>query len=236
MSPAVLIAPGESFRHYSSNGSPVTTNNSSLSSINSDVLDPADSYQGYDHVTWYVGNAKQAASYYITRMGFKEVAYQGLETGSRYIASHVVSNNRVTFVLTSPICGPARPTENIPEDERQLLNDIHAHLSNHGDAVKDVAFEVDDVDTVYQAVMSRGAFCVREPQNSQGFIYAVIGTYGDTTHTLVNRKGYTGAWRPGYCEITTEDPVATYLPEIPIEVIDHCVGNQDWHHMQSTCD
>lgn len=34
-------------------------------------------YRGYDHVTWWVGNAKQVAQYYITRMGFKPVAYKG---------------------------------------------------------------------------------------------------------------------------------------------------------------
>ena len=32
-------------------------------------------YQAFDHILWYVGNAKQAASYYVTRMGFKHVAY-----------------------------------------------------------------------------------------------------------------------------------------------------------------
>ena len=35
----------------------------------------ADGYRAFDHVLWYVGNAKQAASYYVTRMGFKHVAY-----------------------------------------------------------------------------------------------------------------------------------------------------------------
>jgi len=34
-------------------------------------------YRGYDHVTWWVGNAKQVAQYYITRMGFTPVAYKG---------------------------------------------------------------------------------------------------------------------------------------------------------------
>src|SRR5689334_8878954 len=60
------------------------------------------SYQGYDNVHWFVGNAKQAASYYVTRMGFKRIAYRGLETGSRVVASHVVRNGSVTFVFTSP--------------------------------------------------------------------------------------------------------------------------------------
>lgn len=49
----------------------------------------------FDHLTFYVGNAKQAASYYTTRMGFEPYAYQGLETGSRKFAKHVVKQNKV---------------------------------------------------------------------------------------------------------------------------------------------
>lgn len=49
----------------------------------------------FDHLTFYVGNAKQAASYYTTRMGFEQYAYQGLETGSRKFAKHVVKQNKV---------------------------------------------------------------------------------------------------------------------------------------------
>ena len=60
-------------------------------------------YRGYDHVHWYVGNAKQAATYYIARMGFHKVAFRDLSTGSRAIASYAVRNGSVTFVLTSPL-------------------------------------------------------------------------------------------------------------------------------------
>jgi hypothetical protein len=49
----------------------------------------------FDHITFYVGNAKQAASYYTTRMGFEPLAYQGLETGSRQLAKHAVKQNKV---------------------------------------------------------------------------------------------------------------------------------------------
>ncbi len=227
MSPSVLIPSVES---------PVTSCDTTWSTTTKDVLHPADSYRGYDHVTWYVGNAKQVASYYITRMGFREVAYRGLETGSRYIASHVVSNNRVTFVFTSPVRGPIGQTNGISEEERQLLDGIHAHLSKHGDAVKDVAFIVDDVRAVYEAVIERGASSVQEPTTGgQGMETAIIGTYGDTTHTLVDRSRYTGAFMPGYRAVTGKDPVAQYLPEIPLEAIDHCVGNQDWNQMQAMC-
>src|SRR5204863_1819883 len=94
------------------------------------------SYRGYDHVQWYVGNAKQAASYYVCRMGFEQIAYRGLETGSRAIASHVVRNGSVTFVLTSPLRSLDQ-LSHLTSEEQDLLNEIHAHLERHGDGVKD---------------------------------------------------------------------------------------------------
>lgn len=51
----------------------------------------------FDHVTFWVSNAKQAASYYVTRLGFEPLAYQGLETGSRKLAKHVVRQNDVSY-------------------------------------------------------------------------------------------------------------------------------------------
>jgi 4-hydroxyphenylpyruvate dioxygenase len=92
-------------------------------------------YQGYHHVHWYVGNAKQAASFYVSRMGFERVAYRGLETGSRTTASHVVRNGNVTFVLTSPLRCLEQGSRFSKEDE-QLLREIHEHQERHGDAVK----------------------------------------------------------------------------------------------------
>lgn len=87
----------------------VTTPDGQTTSLSSAGASPVSAgtagYRGYDHVHWYVGNAKQAAAFYVTRFGFREIAYRGLETGSRTVASHVVENGRVRFVLTSPIRG-----------------------------------------------------------------------------------------------------------------------------------
>jgi len=93
-------------------------------------------FHGYDHITWYVGNAKQAASYYTTRLGFYTIAYKGLETGSRYIASHVVANGSIRFVLTSPIRSYTALEEDEPisAEDRALLREIYEHLELHGDA------------------------------------------------------------------------------------------------------
>ena len=77
-------------------------------------------YHGFDHVTFWVGNAKQAATYYMTRCmvfwavsppnltlpesdGFKSIGYKGLETGSREIACHAVSQGTIRFVFVSPL-------------------------------------------------------------------------------------------------------------------------------------
>ncbi|CAL3966971.1 unnamed protein product [Diplocarpon coronariae] len=201
-------------------------------------------FHGYDHITWYVGNAKQAASYYTTRLGFHTVAYKGLETGSRYIASHVVANGNVRFVLTSPIRSyPCLDgDEPIADEEHRLLEEIYEHLGKHGDAVKDVAFEVDHVEAVYNQAVSAGAVSVQRPRVSgdeDGAVTtAIIRTYGDTTHTLLSRDSYRGVFLPGYRSIPSSkgDPLRHLLPPVALEAIDHCVGNQDWGQMKAACD
>lgn len=198
-------------------------------------------FTGYDHVTWWVGNAKQAASYYTSLFGFKAIAYRGLETGSRYFASYVVANNDVRFVFTSPI----RSEKHLPEDEpisdgeRMLLNEMHTHLEKHGDAVKDVAFEVDNVEGVYNKAVEGGANAVQPPRVQKDAEFgsvttASICTYGDTTHTLINRGSYSGPFLPGFREAKKATSSIT-LPDVPLARIDHCVGNQSWNEMVSAC-
>ncbi|GES63614.1 putative 4-hydroxyphenylpyruvate dioxygenase [Aspergillus terreus] len=198
------------------------------------------SYRGYDHVHWYVGNAKQAASYYITRMGFERVAYRGLETGSRSICSHVIRNGDITFVLTSPLRSLDQVDRFSPEEQEQLRQ-IHHHLEQHGDGVKDVAFEVDSVDAVFDAAMRNGAKVVAEPrsvEDANGVVrMATIQTYGQTTHTLLERSSYRGTFLPGYrAETGAQDPVSKLLPGVHLDRIDHCVGNQDWDEMDKVCE
>jgi 4-hydroxyphenylpyruvate dioxygenase len=212
---------------------PTTTHPPPSSSLNQ--------YLGYDHIHWYVGNAKQAASYYITRFGFRLIAYRGLETGSRVLASHVVSNGDVTFVLTSPLRG----LDNIPagcsDEERELLREVHEHLERHGDGVKDVSFAVDSVDAVYDAAVRNGAVIVSAPRvlrDMEGEVkVATIRTYGDTTHTLVGRGTYHGVFLPGYRpEMRKVDPLERFLPGVELEAVDHCVGNQGWEEMEGVCE
>lgn len=195
-------------------------------------------YRGYHHVTWYVGNAKQAAAFYTMQMGFELVARRGLETGSRNIASHVISNGTAIFVLTSPIRN--RGSMQVESEvEKTLLDDIHNHIEMHGDSIKDVAFEVDDTRAVYERAVSKGAISVQAPsvQKDSGgeIITAVIQAYGNVTHTLVERSKYRGIFLPGFKPALAKASMNNLLPPIRLASIDHVVGNQGWNEMERVC-
>ncbi len=100
---------------------------------------------------------------------------------------------------------------------------------------------MDSVDAVYEQAMRNGAVSVRAPsvlEDEHGQVkVATIRTYGDTTHTLVEKINYTGPFIPGYrAERTSKDPLSRFLPPVQLEAIDHCVGNQDWDEMENVCD
>lgn len=183
-------------------------------------------YHGYDHITFWVGNAKQAASYYVTRFGFQPLAYKGLETKERNVVSHVVSNGNITFVFQSPL----QPGN----------KDFSLHMERHGDGVKDVAFTVDNCVAIYEHAVKAGAKSIAPPtelKDGHGSVtVATIATYGDTTHTLVQREKYRGLFLPGFEPHPFRDPLCDVLPETKLEYLDHIVGNQDDDQMVPSCD
>ncbi|XP_041345026.1 4-hydroxyphenylpyruvate dioxygenase [Pyrgilauda ruficollis] len=170
----------------------------------------------FHSITFWVGNAKQAASYYCNKLGFEELAYRGLETGSREVVSHVVKQDKIVFVFSSALN---------PGNE-----EMGEHLVKHGDGVKDVAFEVEDCDFIVQKAKERGAVVVKEPwveQDKFGKVkFAVIQTYGDTTHTLIEKLNYKGLFLPGYHPPLFKDPLLSKLPSTKLSFVDHVVGNQ----------
>ena len=140
-----------------------------------------------DHVRFFVGNARQSAYFYRNAFGFDVIAYAGLETGPRTEAGYVLRQGDITFVLMSPL------RADHPDAQRLIL---------HGDGVQDIAFEVDDVRAAYKAASGNGAIGVKPPSavEDQNGVYefAVIRTYGDTTHTFLNRDNYRGVFAPGF--------------------------------------
>jgi len=184
-------------------------------------------FVGFDYATFWVGNAKQAASYYTTRFGFEYFAYKGLETGDRTVVTHVVRKNKIVFAFSSSY-GPY-------EHKSTEMSD---HLIKHGDGVKDIAFEVEDCKKTYDVAVSRGAKSILEPttlKDENGSVtIATLQTYGDTTHTLVQRGDYKGLFIPGYIDHPLRDPVNKVFKDTGILYIDHVVGNQPDHEMEPT--
>lgn len=181
-------------------------------------------FYGFDHVRFWVGNAKQAASFYTSRFGFEHVAYQGLETGERDYCTHVIRNNDIVYAFTTAL-QPGNET-------------FYKELEVHGDGVKDVAFRVDDARGIYEKAVSRGAKSVKEPEELKdehgSVIVASVQTYGDTIHTFVQRVDYNGPFLPGFKKSEVQEPINDLIDMPSFERIDHVVGNQPDLEMEPT--
>lgn len=182
-------------------------------------------FGGYDHIHFWVSNAKQVAAFYVLRLGFEYLAYRGLETGVRDVATHVVRQNRIIFAFSSPL----NPVE----------TEMGKRIMIKGDAAKDVAFGVKDCAAIYAKAMSRGAESIQEPIEAKdefgSVVTATVKTYGDTVHTFVQRGEYKGAFLPGYKAVSKVDPLSTLLPGPGLQFIDHIVGNQPDLQMVDAC-
>ena len=77
-----------------------------------------------------------------------------------------------------------------------------SHLTKHGDGVKDVSFSVEDLDAIVERAKKKGVKIVRdifEEKDEFGKVrFAIVQTYGETTHTFIERNNYKGLFLPGY--------------------------------------
>lgn len=171
---------------------------------------------GTDYVELYVGNAKQAAHFYKTALGFQSFAYAGLETGLKDRVSYVLIQDKIRLVLTTPLPGNKF---------------IEEHLTKHGDGVKVIALWVDDARSAWEETTKRGAKSYMEPRVEKDehgeVVRSGIHTYGDTVHVFVERKNYNGVFMPGF-----EKWESNYNPpSTGLRYIDHMVGNVGWNEM-----
>ncbi len=165
---------------------------------------------GTDFIEFYVGNARQSSHYYRTAFGFELVGYRGPETGIRDRASYLLVQDKLRFVFTTPL-NPSSA--------------IAAHDQRNGDGVRDIAFWVDDARDAYAKAIERGAESAYEPtvleDDGGKVIIAGIRTYGDTIHSIVERRDYKGLFLPGFVPASSPyKPTGTGL-----KYVDHCVGN-----------
>lgn len=161
-----------------------------------------------DHIRHYVNNARQAAFFYQHTFGFGITGFNGLETGLRHEVDYLLEQNDLRLLFSAPV-KPGHPMAPL--------------IAEHGDFVRDIAFEVDDVDWSFKTAVERGAEADREPywlEDDNGKVrIASIKIYGDTIHTFLNRDKFSGHFLPHFREENQPgDPIG-------LVEIDHCVGN-----------
>ena len=169
--------------------------------------------KGIDYINFMVGNAKQAAHYFSTAFGMTCVAYRGPETGFRDYAEYALTSGSARFVVSGSIHAGTPGA---------------AHHARHGDGVVDIALEVPDADDAYAHALAQGANGRTDPttlEDEFGKVrFAVIDTYGETRHTLIDRSAYAGPFLPGF--VGRKPIVArTTGPKRFFQAVDHVVGN-----------
>ncbi len=126
------------------------------------------------HIEFYVTNICQALLFHHKILGFTPIAYSGLETGSKSKVQYFISQGYTNLILTSAV-----------NNNDQILQ----YLSHHGDGVRDIAFIVDNVESVFRKALDNGAKVVAYPQTIQShtatIFMAQIAVFGDVIHTLI---------------------------------------------------
>ncbi|MCL6434605.1 MAG: 4-hydroxyphenylpyruvate dioxygenase [Leptolyngbyaceae cyanobacterium HOT.MB2.61] len=178
----------------------------------------------FDHLEFYVGNARQASLFYSKCFGFANTAYQGLETGNRDVASYVMEQGEIRFVLSTALS----PDHAI----------AHSVLQ-HGDGIAIIALEVPDAISAYKETTARGAISAIPPTEAEdgyGILrYSAIHAYGDVLIKFVDRTDYQGMFVPGFvpCHRGTvhQVPLDEHPNHVGLKAIDHIVGNVELGQM-----
>ncbi len=165
--------------------------------------------QGIDHVEFWVGNARQAAHWYVWGMGFTPRA---TITSRPDRVSHVLTQGDIRLVVTGAT---------------HADSPVAAHVARHGDGVRTIGFLVDDVDIALTRAVEGGATVVHEPapaSDDRGYgRVAAVAAFGSVVHAFVEHR-----------EIVDEVPDAVRatipppgpdLPPVGLVAIDHVVGN-----------
>ena len=165
---------------------------------------------------FYVGNAKQSATFYSQCFGFTATGFRGLETGERKTTSYVLEQGAIRFVLSAAL-SPEGP--------------VAQSVLKHGDTIAVVALEVADVTLAYHHAVSRGAVGAIPPTEQTDehgvFRLAAIHSFGDTVIKFIDRSHYSGTFAPGFVARSAEVNHGAGLKRV-----DHIVGNVEGGAME----
>lgn len=163
--------------------------------------------RGIDHIELFVGDARQAAFYFGTAVGFHLCGEGGPETGLTGQRSLLLRQADIRMVLTSGLTAE---------------HPASTYVQRHGDGIAVVALAVDDAAGTYAELVARGAVPVTPPHRFAGadaeVIVAEVDGFGDVRHRLVERRGSRAEFLPGAFETL---PVPPGVDTGPLSVVDH---------------
>ena len=190
------------------------TTGSADDTVTLSMRSPARYFEGWDHVEFWVGNARAFAGWLAAAFGFDITGYSGPETGVRDRVSYLLEQGWIRLVIT----GSLTPRSTIAD-----------HVKAHGDGVRDIAIRVSSAAATYDAALARGAVGVMAPRTEEDaagkVVRATIALYGDTQHTFVERSAYSGVFLPGF--VASEELLPSRPAGAPVRLgrIDHVVAN-----------
>src|SRR5581483_6342412 len=105
--------------------------------------------------------------------------YISLKTEDAMKASYAVKQNDIIFVFTSPLI------------EHEDTQEMFRSLKSRGDAISDVAYNVDSLEGIEENGID-GIMKVWSESDKHGMVkYATLKSpFGDLTHTLIERNEY----------------------------------------------
>lgn len=176
-----------------------------------------------DHVRFFVGNAKQAATFYAYMFGFQIEQVADLTSGSREEASYLLTQGNIRLLLTTGLNPDTQASK---------------EAALYGDGVKDVALTVFDATKAYERALANGGQSAYEPRtysDEKGTVtMAGIKTYGRAVHSFVSRTGAYALpevkkgsqFMPGFVP-GADHALNAYNKAHPcgLKYVDHCVGN-----------
>nr|WP_274388098.1 4-hydroxyphenylpyruvate dioxygenase [Salsipaludibacter albus] len=164
---------------------------------------------GIDHLELWVGNARQAAHFWMTALGFDAVATLHPHPDR---VSHVLTQGDIRLVITGA---------------RLADSEVAAHVRRHGHAVRTVAFRVADATRSHDHAVAGGARSVQAPHlvvDDRGpHMAASVAAFGDVVHAFIEEaEPSSHDVAATTCDLPT---VAPGLPAVGLVAIDHVVGN-----------
>lgn len=171
--------------------------------------------QDVDHVEFFVGDVRRAASHLCEAFGFRLAGRSGPQPDGPH-GSVLLRQGRIQLLLTSA-SDPAHPAA--------------AYVQRHGDGVGVIAFGTSDTRAAFDEAMRNGAVAVTPPTEyvcpSARVVVAEVAGFGDVTHRFVERDGSAEQFVFGAFEGMDMTDAATTDDAEPLQLVDHvavCLG------------